>query len=218
MASSKDSAPSARISALGSAESPALAFLELSSIARGLFVTDVAVKKAPVRVLCSQPISSGKHVLLFMGDVASVEEAHAAASMEAGASLLKQVLIPNVHAALVPWLGSDAFAQGWGSSSLVGTPETSDWARAGDSLAVCESSSVAGAILAADRALKAADVGISRLRLGQGIGGKAYFVLHGELEDIQAASDSAQACLTELECLARIDVIARPEPEAAAFF
>ena len=35
-------------------------FLELSSISRGLFLTDVVLKKAPIRVIASQPISVGQ--------------------------------------------------------------------------------------------------------------------------------------------------------------
>lgn len=195
---------------LGTPETPSLAFLELSSIARGLYLTDVVLKKAPVRVLCSQPISSGKHVVLWIGDVASVQEAFDAACASAEGTLLRNVLIAGVHPALAPHLTRSAFAP---FAEFVAVDDL-----AAESLAVCESATVAGAILAADRALKVADVRLSRMRLGQGIGGKAYFVLAGALDDVQAASDAGRDCLAGLESLARVDVIARPEPEAAAFF
>ena len=91
---------------LGSAGVPALAFLELSSISRGLFLTDAVVKKAPVRIITSQPVSSGKHVLLFMGDNASVEESHREAVAKADGTLLREVLIPGVHEQLAPFLDS----------------------------------------------------------------------------------------------------------------
>src|SRR6476619_2979146 len=85
---------------------PALGFLELSSISRGLFLTDVVLKKAPVRMIASQPVSSGKHILLYFGDVASVEESHRAALDLADGTILKQVLIPGVHEELAPFLDS----------------------------------------------------------------------------------------------------------------
>src|SRR6185437_5238715 len=91
---------------LGSSKVPALGFIELSSIARGLYLTDTIVKKAPVRVIASQPVSSGKHVILYIGDVASVEESHRAALDQAGGTLLKQIMIPGVHERLAPFLDS----------------------------------------------------------------------------------------------------------------
>ena len=93
-------------SGYGSEELPALGFLELSSISRGLYLTDVILKKAPVHVIASQPVSSGKHVVLYFGGVASVEESHRAALDEASGCVLKEILIPSVHAKLVPYLDS----------------------------------------------------------------------------------------------------------------
>jgi microcompartment protein CcmL/EutN len=190
---------------LATGETPALAFIELSSISRGLVLTDIILKKAPVRVIASQPISSGKHVILFFGDVASVEESFKAAVELSDGCILKQILIPGVHASLVPYLDSL-----WEQDAMSRT--------IGDSVAIAESTTLAGAILAADRALKMADVALCRMRLGQGIGGRAYFVISGRLEEIQAASDAARACLLETESLARVDVIARPLEESAAYF
>ena len=46
---------------------PALALVELSSIARGVVVTDAVCKKAPVDVVRSAPVSPGKFVSLFVG-------------------------------------------------------------------------------------------------------------------------------------------------------
>src|SRR4051812_6556328 len=85
---------------------PALGFIELSSISRGLFLTDVVLKKAPVRVIASQPVSSGKHVLLFSGDVASVNESHRAALECGDGTVVREVLIPGVHPRLTPFLDS----------------------------------------------------------------------------------------------------------------
>lgn len=190
---------------LGSDQLPALGFLELSSISRGFFLTDVALKKAPIRVIASQPISSGKHVLLYFGDVASVEEAHRAALDQADGTVLKQVLIAGVHRDLAPFLDSL-----WKWDAMR--------SPAGESVGIVESSTLAGAILAADRALKAARVSLCRMRLGQGIGGKAYFVVTGRQGEVDAALDEAKRCLTELESFCRVDAIPRPQEEALPFF
>lgn len=190
---------------IGTKKVPALAFLELSSISRGLFLTDIVIKKAPVRVVASQPVSSGKHVLLFVGDVASVQESHKAALEAADGTVLRQILIPGVHEELAPFLDSI-----WNQEGIR--------SPAGEAVGIIESTSLAGAILAADRALKMARVSLCRMRLGQGIGGKAYFVITGRQEEVEAASDAASTCLNELESFCRVDVIARPEDEALVYF
>lgn len=190
---------------LGTNEVPALGFFELSSISRGLFLTDVILKKAPVRVIASQPVSSGKHVVLFIGDVASVEESHGAAIEEADGTIVKQVFIPGVHEQLAPFLDSL-----WTTEPMR--------AAGAESIAIVESSSIAGAVLGADHALKAARVSLCRMRLGQGIGGKAYFVVTGRQEEVEAASEAAELCLRSLESFCRADVIPRPQDETWVHF
>jgi microcompartment protein CcmL/EutN len=189
----------------GSDAAPALAFLELSSIARGLVLTDAAVKTAPVRILFSKPVSSGKHALLLAGDVASVEAALNACIALADGTLLRQVLIPGVHPSLAPFL--DSLLDG-----------DADRERPGESVGIVESGTLVGAVLSADRALKAADVRLCRMRLGQGIGGKAYYTLTGSQADVEAACESAQTALRDLESLGRVDVIPRAEAEALEHF
>jgi microcompartment protein CcmL/EutN len=189
----------------GTDQIPALGFIELSSISRGLYLTDVAVKKALIRVIASQPISGGKHVLLFVGDVASVEESFNAATAAGDGTILKQILIPGVHEQLAPFVDSL-----WSRD-----PAT---AAAGESVAIVESTTLAGALLSADRALKHAQVSLCRLRLGQGIGGKAYFVLTGKQEEVEAAVEAARETLNQVESFCRADVIPRPEEDALAHF
>jgi microcompartment protein CcmL/EutN len=192
-------------SELGTPGVPALGFVELSSISRGLYLTDVIVKKAQVKVISSQPVSSGKHVILYFGDVAAVDESHRAAVGAAENTLVRQVLIPGVHPGLVPFLNSL-----WDSKALTSPAE--------ESVGIVESTTLAGAIVSADRALKSARVKLCRMRLGQGIGGKAYYLLTGALEEVEAAVEAAQASLTEMDSLARVDLIPQPMNEALAHF
>jgi microcompartment protein CcmL/EutN len=193
------------LSELGSHTVPALGFIELSSISRGLYLTDAVLKKAPVRVIASQPISSGKHVLLFIGDVASVQESHQTALEQADGTLLKQILIPGVHDELAPFLDSL-----WSSEALRSPVQ--------EAVGIAESSTLAGAVLAADSALKSARVKLCRMRLGQGIGGKAYFVITGKQEEVEAALEAVQARLKELDSFCRVDLVARPQDEALVHF
>ena len=190
---------------LGSDELPALAFIECSSISRGLFLTDIAIKKAPIKMIVSQPVSSGKHVLLFYGDVASVEESREAVIESSDNCVIKDIVIPNVHPQLSPFLDSI-----WSQNNRN--------FEVGDSVGIIESQTLSAAILSADQALKAAEVSLCKMRLGQGIGGKAYFVLTGRQEEVEAANESAQNCLKSLESYLRVDLIARPDQDVLEHF
>src|SRR4051812_14408223 len=52
----------------------ALGLLEIDGVPRALRSQDAALKRAPITVLACAPVSPSKVVLIFAGDVASVEE------------------------------------------------------------------------------------------------------------------------------------------------
>jgi microcompartment protein CcmL/EutN len=56
-----------------------------------------------------------------------------------------------------------------------------------ESLAVIETFSVASAIIAADAAVKVADVDIIEIRCATGLGGKSFFYLSGDVASINSA-------------------------------
>ncbi len=160
---------------------PALAILELSSIARGVIASDAIVKKAEVGLWQSRPVSSGKHILVFGGEVAECEEAFAAGRDMAGDALVDQLFLPFAHAQLPPLIQGGESAEP--RSSING------------SVAVVETSTVCSTVFAADAAAKAADVTLINLRLAVGIGGKAFFTMTGELYDVQASVEAARAVI-----------------------
>jgi microcompartment protein CcmL/EutN len=169
---------------------PALAILEMSSIARGMVVGDALVKRAPVTILQSTPVSSGKHLLIFAGAVAEVEESYAAGIEVAGAALVDSLYLPAIAEQLPPLLDRHA--------------KTSS-APADDAVAIFESDTVCTAVLGADAAAKAAAIRVLELRLAAGIGGKAFFTMVGELAEIEAGlaaaiyvADPARVVATEI--------------------
>jgi len=129
---------------------------------------------------------------------------HAAIEKSDG-TVLKEILIAGVHPELAPFLDSI-----WSQLPTL--------SPAGEAVGIVESMTLAGAILAADRALKAAQVSLCRMRLGQGIGGKAFFVLTGQQGEVEAALEAAKATLSGLESFVRNDLIARPDLEALSYF
>jgi len=176
--------------AAGAVRGPALALLELESIARGFTTADVLLKRADVTLALAEPTTPGKFVLLFFGEIADVEESFQAAVEHAGALLLDKLYLPGP------------------SDQLLRALEGTLGAKDSESLGIVETHTVASALLAADAALKAADVWLTTLHLAKGIGGKGYFTLAGALHMVEAALEAAGAAiapplLLTTECIAR---------------
>lgn len=148
---------------------PALALLEFDSIAAGIEAGDAMVKRAPVERVLAGTIQPGYFLVLVTGEVADVTEAADAGIAVGRAALRDQLLLPNVHPKVVDAL------------SLVNAPE------AADALGIVETDTVSAAILAADAGLKGAEVGLLRLRLGDGLGGKGLVLFTGSVSDVEAA-------------------------------
>jgi microcompartment protein CcmL/EutN len=166
--------------------------LEVTGVARGMVVCDALVKRAAVQVLRSNPIDPGKYLIVFAGPVAELEEAMEAGEEAAGTQLLDRLLLPYVHEAVIPAVAGRNPA-----------PEV-------DSIGIVELHTLAGTIVALDVALKAALVTPIECRLGAGLGGKGYFVLTGELHDVEAAVEAAVSAVGND---AISEVIARPHPD-----
>lgn len=159
---------------------PALGVLELSSIARGVIVTDAVVKRAPVALLSSRPVSSGRHLVYLRGGVAEVEEAMDAGRLRAEDALVDSLFLPMAHEQLWPRLPEPGEATSWADD-------------ADAAAAIVETSTVCAALGAVDAACKVADVVLRDLRLAMGIAGKGVFTLTGTLDDIEAAVDVARS-------------------------
>jgi microcompartment protein CcmL/EutN len=174
---------------------PALGVVELSSVARGVVVADAMVKKAPVELVFARAVSSGKFVVLVSGAVADVDEALACAIETAQASLVDRLMLPQAADGVLAALRRAAPAVG-----------------AADAIGIFETFSVASSLLAADAAAKAAQVEVAELRLADGLGGKAYFVVAGAQADVEAAMFAAEHVTATGMLLAR-EVIARPHED-----
>src|SRR3989344_9122256 len=81
---------------------PAIGFLEVSSIDKGIESLDAMLKMAEIEVLHTQAIPRGKFVILIGGEQAEVEQSLQAGVQNAGSTLIGQVLIPNLHPDVLP--------------------------------------------------------------------------------------------------------------------
>mgnify|MGYP002641232543 CR=1 FL=1 len=177
---------------------PALALIEVNSIAIGMVVSDACVKKAAVDLLQSRPIAPGRYITLFWGDVGEVEEAFLEGTRIAQDTLVGQLFLPGAHDSLI--------------EALVAVAQPTPV----DSIAIVELYTLSATLLSADAALKAADVQLLEMRLAAGIDGKGYFVLTGELYDVEAAVEAATEAI-EPATLVRTETIAAPSPDFTDF-
>lgn len=174
---------------------PAIGLIELKSVARGIVVTDVVAKKAPVKILRTHPVCPGKYILLFAGDVASVKESLEAGVAAARDLLVNELLLPQVHEDVIPAINGVANVREFGS------------------LGVVETFSVASCVVAADIAAKAADIKLIEIRLAMGLGGKAYFTMSGDLYSVEASFAAAVEHVKKEGLLAGAEIIAAPHAD-----
>ena len=178
-------------------DGPAVGLVETSSIARGLVVADAMVKRALVTLALARPVTPGKHVVVVTGDVGEVDEAMKTGTATAAHTLVDSLYLPQAHATLLA-----ALQHGCGEPPI-------------DSLGIVETFSVAAALVGADAACKASGVALVELRLADGLGGKAYFVVTAELDLVEAALAAAQQTIEPGLLLTR-EIIARPHADLVA--
>jgi microcompartment protein CcmL/EutN len=155
--------------AVAMALQPALAVIELASIAVGIETGDAMVKRAPVDVLRAGTIHPGKYLVLVAGTVGDVEEAFRAGLAVAEPCLVDAVFLPNV------------------SDQVVAALRGARRAGAGEAMGIVETATVAAIVEAADAGVKGASVALLELRLGDGLGGKGYLLFDGSVADVEAA-------------------------------
>jgi len=175
----------------------AIGVLELSSVARGVEVADAVLKEAHVEMLFSTPVQPGKYVMLFTGPVADVRSSVVRGAALAGPDLVDQLMIMQIHEQVVPMLRRKG-------GRINGTL---------DAIGVVETTTVAAAIASADVALKSATVDLIDIRIANGLGGKSFFTLTGEVSDVRSAVAAGARLAQERGLLAREVVIPMPHPE-----
>ena len=179
---------------------PALGVLEIGTIARGVVAADAALKRAPAVLLSSRAVSGGKHLVMFEGGVAEIEEAMAAGKLAAGSVLLDHVELASADDQVWPM--------------LAGTVTVLDWIDdvSAEAVVIVETRTVCAAIAAADAACKVADVTVRDVRFAIDLAGKAYFTLTGTLDAVEAAAAAAGTMLGG-DRLVGLEIIAQPSPD-----
>jgi microcompartment protein CcmL/EutN len=174
-------------------------FLELSTIAKGIQVVDALLKKATVHLIFAYPVSSGKYLVSFEGEVEEVRSALAAGQEVAEVALLDSFLLPNIHPQIIPALQKRVVVD-----SL-------------EAIGILETVTCATCVVASDAALKTSKVRLIKIQLARGIGGKAYFIIEGEVGEVEAAIVAAIRAIQKKGIIEKV-VIPHATPKLLQLF
>jgi microcompartment protein CcmL/EutN len=168
---------------------PALALIDLGSIAAGIEAADAMVKRAQIDLIRAGTVQRGRYLVLIGGPVAEVEESLAAGLERGGDQVLDHVYLPGVHPEVVTAIGGGR------------VPERSE------SLGIVETATAAAVIQAADAGIKGAAVRLVEIRLADGLGGKGVVLFSGVVADVEAAVEIGVGALGRAGQLIRKVVI-----------
>ncbi|NTW00442.1 MAG: BMC domain-containing protein [Oscillochloris sp.] len=181
-------------------ESPrrAIGLIELRSIARGMNTADVMLKKANVELLRAHVICPGKYLILLAGAISQVSSA-----IEAGRAVSPEVVVdtcvlPNIHPSVFP--------------ALTATTQVETIRAVG----IIETFSLVASIIAADIAVKSANVDLIEIRLPFAMGGKAFVSFTGEVSSVRSGVNSAVAHLKDEGMIDSFVVIPSPHKDLIA--
>ncbi|SCY89333.1 BMC domain-containing protein [Desulfoluna spongiiphila] len=169
-----------------------LGIIESRSIAAGAVLTDIMVKAAGVTLLRAGTICSGRYMIHVAGDRESVATSVSAAQ-DAGYALAGSYTIGGVSPQVL-----DALKRG---------PAV----RARGAIGVVECRTASAGIAAADEAVKRSEVELARIVTGQGINGKSYFVLTGDVASVEESVAAARQALGK----SLVEAVVIPSPDAS---
>jgi microcompartment protein CcmL/EutN len=181
-------------------EVTALGALEFSSIALGILALDEMVKTAPIRIIEARTMCPGKYLIVFSGDVASVEYSYNKGYDTGREMIVDNLFLPMIHPDVVSAIGKIIPTDRW------------------DAIGIIETFSVVSGIEAADRAAKVGGVKIIEIRLAIGFGGKSYVKLLGSLDAVQAAMEAGTAIARSKNQLCMSTLIPQPHNETKPYF
>ena len=169
-----------------------LGLVETRTIAQGVGITDRMLKTAGVDLIRAATICSGRYMIQVAGPKADVQEALDAAAAFQPAPLDMQIL-------------------SWVSRQVIRALKHPAKVLPGSALGLVESRRAISGIAGADAAVKKAGVTLARLAVANGINGKSYLVVTG---NVAAVSEAVQAACDRIGAMV-LDHLVLPNPDPA---
>ncbi|MGI6108627.1 MAG: BMC domain-containing protein [Eubacteriaceae bacterium] len=173
----------------------ALGFIEFKTIPVGIEATDEMLKSGNVELVTSTPICPGKFITIISGDVGAVQSSVRTGEKVGGSYVVDSFMIANINEKVMP--------------ALTGTMPLPDV----ESLGMVETIDGISSILAADAAAKASNIDLLEIRIARGLGGKAYFIITGEVSSVKRAIQASIDVLKDTGSITSHTVIARPHKD-----
>lgn len=170
----------------------AIGMVEFISIARGIYAADQMVKVSDVEICTAGTTCPGKYIAIVHGDVAAVENSVEVGEKMAGEYLVDSIIIPNVNEQVFPAITGATM------------PERIQ------AIGIMESFSLSTMVIAADAILKSAELDPLELRLGTGLGGKAFFTFTGDVAAVETGVEAGTKIADEKGLLVNAEVIPSP--------
>jgi microcompartment protein CcmL/EutN len=169
--------------------------LEIVSVPKGIEAGDAMLKVADVNLIAAHPVCAGKYIVVVSGEVSAVRSSVASGIEICGMKIVDELIISQIDPQV-----------------LAAINMCNDFGVA-EAIASIEMFSLCACVIAADAAVKAAEVRLIEVRLARGLGGKGFITLTGETAAVESAV-RAVAALDEVQGLMSESVIIpSPHPE-----
>lgn len=178
----------------------AIGLVELISIARGIVVADAMLKAADVDLIEAKCICPGKFIVMVCGEISAVQSSVDVGRNIGADAVADDFILANVHPAVIRAAAS--------ASEVVEI----------GALGSIETFSVASLLVAADTAVKAANVELIEIRMGMGIGGKSFVTLTGDVSSVKAAVEAGASGAKDKGMLVEQIVIPSLHPQLKRLF
>lgn len=173
----------------------AIGMVEYKTVSTGILAADLIIKTASIDVIEAQTVCPGKYIIIFTGDISAVNASLEAAAAQYPEQLIDSFLLGNPHEGIFP--------------AIYGTAEVKNR----NALGILETFSAAAIFVAADEAVKTAEVELIEIRVARGMCGKSYVFLTGEVAAVEAAIKKAEAAICDNGMYLDSSVVASPDPK-----
>ena len=167
--------------------------IEYKTVSAGITATDLMVKTSDVEIIEAQTVCPGKYIAIITGELSAVRAAVENARTTFELQYIDSFVLGNPDESIFP--------------AIIGTTEVKDV----NALGVIETFDASQIIVAADNAVKTAEVKLIEIRIARGMCGKSYAIITGEVAAVDAAIERAKDAVRESGMLLDSTVIARPD-------
>ena len=173
----------------------AIGMLEYLTVSTGVQAADMILKTAKVSIIEAKTVCPGKYIVIFSGDLSSVNASIEASKKAHAENLIESFVLGNPHEDIL--------------SAIYGATEIKNK----QALGIVETFSAASIIVAADEAAKTSQVELIEIRIARGMSGKSYLMLTGDVGAVEAAIKKATEVVGKSGMLLDCCVIANPDKE-----